>query len=361
MFHPVRRDLLLLFPVLAALSGACQSQRTGQAAPPAVSPDVWAVVDGHEIRREEIEKAYRRTAQPNAPASEEEALIAKLTLLDQAIVEDILLAKARELKIELPVSELDGAFNERKKGIADDAFSTELSTRNLTAADIRESLRRDLTSQKVIDHEVTSKITVTDQDVNDFFQANKAQFNLAEEAYHLAQIVVTPVKEAQITNRTGDDATSPQAAAAKAQMVMERLKSGTPFNELAMDFSEDAQSAPRGGDVGMVPVSALRQVSPQLRDAVMKSQPGNVSMVPLDGGYTIVGVVAKQAAGQRDLSTPGVRDGITATLRGRREQLLRAAYVEAARNQATVVNHLARRLVESQGKVSSAPRLGPSK
>jgi parvulin-like peptidyl-prolyl isomerase len=144
-------------------------------------------------------------------------------------------------------------------------------------------------------------------------------------------------------------------------MLMERLKSGTAFSELAMDFSEDVQSAPRGGDVGMVPVSALRQVSPQLRDAVMKSQPGNVSMVAMDGGYTIVGVVAKQAAGQRDLSMPGVRDGITATLRGRREQLLRAAYVEAARNKATIVNHLARRLVESYGKPTSPPTLGPSK
>jgi len=356
-----RRHLLPLFLVLAALSGACQSQRTGQASPSAVSPDVWAVVDGREIRREEIEKAYRRTVQPNPAVSEEEALTAKLTLLDQAIIEDVILARARELKIELPERELDGAFNDQKKGIDEDAFNKELATRNLTAADIRESLRRDLTTQKLFDQEVTSKITVTDQDINDFFQANKAQFNLTEETYHLAQIIVTPVKEPQITNRTGDDATSSQAAAAKAQMLMQRLKSGTPFNELAMDFSEDAQSAPRGGDVGMVPASALRQVSPQLRDAVMKSPPGNVSMVAIDGGYTIVAVVAKQAAGQRDLSMPGVRDGITATLRGRREQLLRTVYVEAARNKATVVNHLARRLVESQGKLSSAPTPAPSK
>ena len=356
-----RRHLLPLFLVLAALSGACRSQRTGQASPSAVSPDVWAVVDGREIRREEIEKAYRRTVQPNPAVSEEEALTAKLTLLDQAIIEDIILARARELKIELPERDLDGAFNDQKKGIDEDAFNKELATRNLTAADIRESLRRDLTTQKVFDQEVTSKITVTDQDINDFFQANKAQFNLTEETYHLAQIIVTPVKESQITNRTGDDATSPQAAAAKAQMLMQRLKSGTPFNELAMDFSEDAQSAPRGGDVGMVPASALRQVSPQLRDAVMKSPPGNVSMVAIDGGYTIVAVVAKQAAGQRDLSMPAVRDGITATLRGRREQLLRTVYVEAARNKATVVNHLARRLVESQGKLSSPPTPAPAK
>jgi hypothetical protein len=58
---------------------------------------------------------------------------------------------------------------------------------------------------------------------------------------------------------------------------------------------------------------------------------------------------------------PEVRNGITATLRSRREQLFRTAYVEAARNKATVVNHLAQRIVESQGKPSSAPTLAPSK
>jgi peptidyl-prolyl cis-trans isomerase SurA len=114
-------------------------------------------------------------------------------------------------------------------------------------------------------------------------------------------------------------------------MLMERLKSGTLFNELAMDYSEEPQSTPQGGDVGLVSVSQLRQAPPQLRDAVMKSQPGNVSVVTMEGGYTIVALVAKQAAGQRDLSMPAVRNSIAASLRDRREQLLRTAYLEALR------------------------------
>jgi hypothetical protein len=46
-----------------------------------------------------------------------------------------------------------------------------------------------------------------------------------------------------------------------------------------------------------------------------------------------------------------VRAGITATLRNRREELLRTAYLEVIRNKATVVNYVARRIVESQGKM----------
>jgi peptidyl-prolyl cis-trans isomerase SurA len=62
-------------------------------------------------------------------------------------------------------------------------------------------------------------------------------------------------------------------------------------------------------------------------------------------------VVSREPAGQRDLSTPNVKERITQQLKARREQLLRSAYLAAARTDAEVVNYLARRVVESQGKV----------
>ena len=52
------------------------------------------------------------------------------------------------------------------------------------------------------------------------FNANRAQFNVAEESYHIAHIVVTRVREAQVANGTGDDAATPRAAATKIQMPM---------------------------------------------------------------------------------------------------------------------------------------------
>jgi parvulin-like peptidyl-prolyl isomerase len=142
-------------------------------------------------------------------------------------------------------------------------------------------------------------------------------------------------------------------------MLMERLKAGAPFAELAADFSEDPESAQRGGDLGFVPISALRQpsVAPALRDAVLNSQPGSVRMVSIGGGHTIVLVVAKDSAGQKDPSMPQVKDAITSTLRGRREQLLRAAYVTSLRNDVEVRNYLADSIVAAQGK---APSLAPA-
>jgi peptidyl-prolyl cis-trans isomerase SurA len=351
--------ILLIAFASANVAVGCRSTPPAPAARP-VSPDTWAVVNGREITRDDVEKAYRRMRDVSQTVSDEEALTAKLSLLSDLILQDLLLAKGRELKIELSDTEMENAYAQAKKNIPDEAFEQELKRRNLTTADMREGLRRDLLAQKVIEREVGSKIAVSDQEVTDFFNANRAQFNIPEEAYHIAQIVVTPVREPQLTNGTGDDATTPEAAAAKTKMLMERLKAGASFRDLAAGYSEDPESAPRGGDLGFVPISRLKQAPPALRDAVLKVAPGTANLVSAGGAHTIVLVVGHEQAGQRDLSMPGVRERITETLRGRKEQLLRAAYLATVRGDATVVNYLARRVVETQGKAPGAQPAAPA-
>jgi peptidyl-prolyl cis-trans isomerase SurA len=355
-FAPARQIALLL--VLLVVAAACQSR---PAAPPPPSPDAWAVVDGREIKRDDVEKAYRRSSQTNATQSEDEATVAKLSVLNDLVVQDILLNKARELKIEVPDTELDQAYAEARKDIPEEQFQQELNRRNLTAADMRDGLRRELMAQKVIEREVSSKITITDQDIADFHKANIAQFNRPEDTYRIAQIVITPTREPQRTNRSGNDAGTPQEAASKAQAMMARLKQGAQFAELAADFSEDPQSAQRGGDLGFVPLSALQKAPPPLRDAVLKANPGTVTMVNMGGTHTLVLLVAKEPAGQRDPSMPEVKQGITNTLKGRKEQLLQAAYISSLRNDVVVVNVLAQRLLESQGKMPSLAPAAPGK
>jgi peptidyl-prolyl cis-trans isomerase SurA len=280
--------------------------------------------------------------------------MAQFSILDDLIVQELLIEKAGTLKLAVADSELDTAEAEAKTNMAPGAFEKELQQRGLTTVDMRDGLRRQLLAQKVIAQEVEAKAIIGDQEVADFFNANRAQFNLAEESYRLAQIVVTPVREAQLANASGDDATTPQAATAKAQMIMERLKSGTQFSELAAAYSEDPESAQRGGDLGLVTVSQLQQAAPQLRNAVLNKAPGSVNVITAGGAYTLMLVVAHEQAGQRDLSTPGVKDNIRESLRQRKLQLLRAAYLTNLRNDARVEHFLARRVVDAKG-VPPAP------
>jgi peptidyl-prolyl cis-trans isomerase SurA len=346
---PIPFRSLLTAACAAALlsSAACGSKTAG----PAVTADTWAVVDGRPITKDAAEKAFRRMRDPNEKLSAEETLAAKLTVLDDLILQDLLVAKAPALKLEVPAADLDKAFATARGTLNDEQFKQELTRRNLTEADVRESLRRQLLSEKVLEQEVTKQIAVGDADVTQFFEANRDQFNLAEESYHIAQIVITPQRDPQIANATGDDATTPQEAVAKVRTIMERLKGGASFRELATSYSEDPTSAQRGGDMGLIPMSRLQQVPAPLRDAVVNKTPGTVNVASAgNGAFTIVLVVAREPAGQRDLSTPGVKDQITNALKSRKEALLRAAYLTSLRGDATVANHLARRVVEGKGK-----------
>jgi peptidyl-prolyl cis-trans isomerase SurA len=338
---------LALAAILTVSSAACRPSPTTTTASKPVSPDTWAVVDGREITRSDVDKAYRRTRDASQAPSDEEVLAAKLNILNDLIIQDILMSKAAALKVEVPQTELDTAYANAKKNLNDDLFQQELSKRNLTAEDMREGLRREILANKVIEKEVNAKVSVTDKDVTDFFNANRAQFNLAEESYHIAQIVVTPVREPQVPNASGDDAATPEAAAAKVKLLMERLKAGTSFRELASAYSEDAESAARGGDMGFLPVSQLKQAPPQLRNAVLGKAPGTVNVASAGGGHTLVLVVAREPAGQRDLSTPGMKERITETLRGRKEQLVRMAYLISVRSDTPVQNYFARKVLES--------------
>ncbi len=342
----LRLSAILLGAVVA--SGAVSACRQGAA--PAAGPDVWAVVDDRQITKTDVEKAYRRVApQAGKPTSSEEELAAKLNLVDELITEEILLRRARALKIEVTDAEVETAYGERKRNLTDDAFQKELKERSLTGDDMKQALRNELLTDRVIEREVTAKIAVGDQEIKEFYERNKAQFNIPETQYRLAQIMITPVR-GQVRNRLNDDAGTPEEAKRKADSLMERLKTGSSFSQLAMDYSEDPQSAPQGGDLGFISASQLAKVPPQLRDSVMRAEPGNVSLVGGGGVYTLVLLVAKEAAGLRELSTPEVRDGINTTLRDRKQQLLRVAYITTWRNNAKIANHLARQISEGQIK-----------
>src|SRR5690348_6129989 len=80
-----------------ALAAGCGSKSA--LPPPAPSADVWAVVDGREIKKDDVEKAYRRAVEPSAKPSDDEATTAKLSLLEDLITQDLLLAKAKTLNV----------------------------------------------------------------------------------------------------------------------------------------------------------------------------------------------------------------------------------------------------------------------
>ncbi|MGA6981794.1 MAG: SurA N-terminal domain-containing protein [Candidatus Sulfotelmatobacter sp.] len=322
-----------------------------------VGGDVMATVDGRKIFRSDLDKYYDNyvASAQQAPVGEQ-ATILRLNMLRQMIDDEMVMRRAEKLGLLATEEEVDRKLNEIKSPYTQQEFDQRLKEKKISLDDFKRDIRRSITVDKVMNKEVSSKINVTDQDINDYFAAHKAEFNLIEPQYHLAQIFVTPTPNPQVHNQN-NKAQNEADARKKIQMISNRLDSGDDFATLAMNYSEDPETSGSGGDLGTVPESSLRNTDPSTRDAVIKLKPGQYSPIVIvtnptnkqPVGFRIIKLVAKEPAGQRDLSDPRVQQAIRSQLHDRREQLLKAAYYEVLRDSAKVDNYYAKTILESNG------------
>jgi peptidyl-prolyl cis-trans isomerase SurA len=274
-----------------------------------------------------------------------------MDLLGSLITNEIMLQRAEKLGLAAVDADVEAEFNKMKAPYTEEEFQKQLAERKLTEADLKSQLHRQLTVDKLINKEIASKITITDKDVENFYNANKASFNLAEPRVHLAQILVTPAPDPEVRNLKNNKAQNDAEARIKIQDIYARLLRGDDFSQVAQNYSEDPQSVANGGDMGLVPESALEKANPELRKLVVSLQPGAISQpIKTEEGYRILKVISKETAGQRDLNDPRVQTTIRETLRNSKDQLLRAAYYEVERNNSKVVNYLSQRIIDNAGK-----------
>jgi peptidyl-prolyl cis-trans isomerase SurA len=341
-----RTTLALAALIACALGAGCRHEI-------APGPDVWAVVNGKEILRQDVEKIFRSRVTPDAPApSQEESLSLQLSILDELVNSEILLQRANKMNLVASDAEVEDKFAESKSPYTEEEFQRKLKETGLTVEDLRSDIRRQLSIQKLLNREVVAKISISDQEISDFYNKNRAQFNVTEPQYHIAQIIITPKADPTVHNRKNDKATNEAEAGRKAAMLMQKLDAGADFAELAADYSEDA-SASTGGDLGFQPESAFNKSDPVLKKAVLSLKPGGFTQpIPVrNGGYIIIRLIAKEAAGERQFSDVQVQQAIRDALRTRKEQLLRSAYLVEARDEAHVTNYLARQILEFAGKL----------
>ena len=144
---------------------------------------------------------------------------------------------------------------------------------------------------------------MSDADITTYFNQHKAEFDLIETQYQLAEIRVTDVPSAQPGNLEGSKATTDAEAKKKIQALKNRLDAGEDFGALAMNFSERPETASSGGDMGFVPESQMR-ADPAVFAAVMKLKAGAD-----DGDPAAAGWRNQEAGGICDLQTALARAG----------------------------------------------------
>lgn len=333
---------LFMAAALALIASGCNHEDSGR--------DVMAKVNAYEITRSELDRAYQSqiAGAPQKPSLDQERTI-RLQLSQQMIKIRLYVQTADKLGVLVPDDEVENRMSQAKAPYTKAEYAKKLQDMGYTEDEYRREIRRQLIVEKVVNTEINSKATISTADIQNFYNLNKAQFNLPEPRYLTAHIYVSALR---------GKAQSEISAYEKIQIVHNRLDIGEDFGDLAQKYSEDMDTGRNGGELQPLPQSSLKELDAPTREAILKLKPNHCSDVlkivnPATQrllGYRIVMLHGIEPAGQRSLDDATVQQFIRTQLRTEREQLLRQAYDEVVRNGAEVHNYYADQILKDAGQ-----------
>ena len=291
---------------------------------------ILAKINGTVISLSDFEKEFssaRSGYGSSYPADRETLLKLKGVYLKQMIVEKLILLEAEKLGIEVGAEEVDAAISVVKKDYSDDkTFKKIFTDEYINFDEWKEKIRTKLLIEKVVFHSVISKINVSEEEVEDFYNASEDDFKTAEQV-RVRQIVVKEEKDAVEARR--------------------RIKAGEDFASVAREVSLSPDAAD-GGDLGFF----SRGVMPvEFDKAVFPLKAGTLSeIVRSPYGYHIFLVEEKTKAG--DLSLDEVRDEIVERLKRLKTEKLYMKFIVDLKKKADIEIH--------QGLLKSASAYGPT-
>jgi parvulin-like peptidyl-prolyl isomerase len=327
---------------LAACGSAGSSGGSGGAGGTGGATDIAATVNGKNILLSEVDRLISQQFQgQQSKLSPLELAQARLQVLDTLIQKEVLFQRAEKGGLLPKDDEINQFLTELKQqsGMTEEEFQKKLKEQGQTVEMLREEARKQKAIQKLQD-QVNAKITVRDEEVQDFYNNNKQRF-VNPRGVGLASIVVDPAD-----NGAQDDAKSEPEAKVKIDGIYAQLKSGADFATVARARSEDATNV-RGGDLGFATEEELKQNGfPQslIEQFFGPMQVGSYTAPVLfpNKRWYIFKLQNKQLQNENlTFESPGVRQQITQALTDQRKQILNAALLEVAMAEAKIVNNLA--------------------
>lgn len=275
-------SLIVIIIVLAAhFIAIAQSQDPNQ---------VVAVVNGEEILQSSVDLIIAKIVlpqfqvqNPGQEIPEEQKARIEQNIINQLVIQELILQSAAESNLVVDEAEVDKRFETVK---AQQPEGTDEQMRQL--------ISRDILIQQTIQQNVVSKIEITDEEAQNYYNENKDQFK--EPAQVQASHILVQV--AQDASQEDKD-----AALKKIQEVLAMVKEGKDFAELAKEYS-DCPSKENGGDLGFFPRGAM--VKP-FEDVAFTLNEGEISdVVETQFGYHILKVTGKKE--QQEISFEEAKD-----------------------------------------------------
>jgi peptidyl-prolyl cis-trans isomerase SurA len=320
---------------------------------------VAATVNGRNIMLQEVERAVNRQAGGNPSAlSQLQLAQARLTVLDELIKREVLFQRAEREKVLPTEAQIDGAIAQQKEqtGMTQEDFEKGLKAQNMSMETLREEARKTLAITALQD-KYSGKIAISDREVEDFYNSNRESFK-NQRGVAIAMIMVDPADNA--ATGIADDAKNDADAKLKIDNIYQQLQGGADFATVARAKSEDINSLRSGGDIGFATEEDLRTngFPPELISNFFGSMQVGDYTPPSNfrGKWYIFKLAEKRLQTENlTLDSPGVRQQITQGLTNQRKQILNAALLEVAINEARIINNLAANMINNPGNLGLRP------
>jgi peptidyl-prolyl cis-trans isomerase SurA len=211
-------------------------------------------------------------------------------LLVSMVDEMLMLQRGKELGYRMADDQFQSVLDSIKKDNnieSEEAFQAALKQENMTLADLRRSLERQMIVSRVQQNEVMSHVAVSDEEARAYYGAHKSEFT-SPGTITLREIFINSGGDGSSINVGLDE-----AARNKAVDVRNRALKGEPFDKLAAEMSD----APSRANAGLIGPLNLADLSPDVQKLVEPMKPGDVTQV-LRGpkGYQILKLETATAA-----------------------------------------------------------------
>ncbi len=196
-------------------------------------------------------------------------------ILNQLIDEKLTDQEIQKANIQISETEIDSMIERIKEArlLTDEELRQALKKEGIAFEEYRKRMKEQILRTRLINREVKSKIVITKEDIKSFYDSHPDLYG-GEDAYHLRNIIMTVPNEGE-----------KQPVYEKMEMILEKLKSGYSFENMAQRHSESS-SAKDGGDLG---VFKMKTLSPQIQAAIKDLNPGEfTSILDTDQGYQII-------------------------------------------------------------------------
>jgi peptidyl-prolyl cis-trans isomerase C len=285
---------------------------------PSPLPEIAARVDGQAIGT----RAVRLLAEQQPPA---EKPLAYRRALQQLIVRELLFQEAMKRNLKADEARLEQSYNEARLQYKDDAaWAAMLAEKGVDPQFFRTELRVQHTVQALLEQVAREGDAETsDQEALTFFESHASSFQEGERVRAAHILIRVPA---------GTAAEGKAALRRKAEAVLARIQRGEDFSALAMSSSDDADSAPKGGDLGEL---RRGQVAEPFEKAAFGLAAGNVSgVVETEYGFHIIRIQERLPA--RLLGFEEVKDRLKQQLTLRKQQERQRAFVDSLRARARI-------------------------